>query len=111
MSSKFKELYYQYTIEVYQSICVFLFVVIVMLYGVIEFKTGIMESYKSTLALLKTRSDEQIREIAVLQEQYKYQTQEILLLKAKVAHADNTMRKDIEDLKQQQNPVVKHFRK
>jgi hypothetical protein len=111
MSSKFKELYYQYTIEVYQTICVFLFVVIVMLYGVIEFKTGVMEGYKSTLALLKTRSDEQIREIAVLQEQYKYQTQEIVLLKAKVAHADNTMRKDIEDLKQQQNPVVKHLRK
>jgi len=111
MLSRFKEIYYQYTIEVYQSICVFLFVVIVMLYGVIEFKTGVMEGYKSTLALLKTRSDQQIREIVILQEQYKYQTQEIILLKAKVTHADNTMRKDIEDLKTKVNPPLKQLKK
>lgn len=111
MLDRFKELYYQYTIEVYQSICVFLFTVILILWSVIEFKTGVMDGYKYTLVLLKTRSDEQIREIVILQEQYKYQQQELTQLKNRVILADNTIRKDIEDLKTKVNPAIKNLKK
>lgn len=111
MSSRFKELYYQYTIEVYQSICVFLFVITIVLWAIIEFKSGMMEGYKSTITLLKTRSDEQIREIVILQEHYKYQQQEIVQLKTRVAVADNNIRRDIEDLKTKVNPPIKQLKR
>ena len=111
MSSRFKELYYQYTIEIYQSICVFFFVTIIGLLSILEFKSGVMEGYKATFTLLKTRSDQQIKEIAILQEQYKYQQQELAQLKTRVINADNTIRRDIEDLKMQQNPAIKHLKR
>ena len=111
MSSRFKEIYYQYTIEVYQSICVFLFVITIVLWTIIEFKSGMMEGYKSTLALLKTRSDQQVREITILQEQYKFQQQEVAQLKARVIAADNIIRRDIEDLKTKVNPPIKQLKR
>lgn len=95
------------TTAIYQALCVFLFSVVVILLSILDFKTSAVENYKPVLALLKTRSDEQIKEIGVLQEKYHYQQQEIIGLKTKVAHADSLLRKDIEDLKQQQNPPIK----
>jgi hypothetical protein len=83
---------------------------VVILSSILDFKTRATESYKPVLALLKARSDEQIKEIGVLQEKYNYQQQEIIGLKTKVAHTDNMLRKDIEDLKQQQNPPIKQLK-
>jgi len=111
MSSKFKLFYYQYTIEIYQSLCVFCFIMIIVLLGILEFKSGVMEGYKANLALLKTRSDQQVREITILQEQYKYQQQEFIQLKNRVILADNNIRKDIEDLKTKVNPTIKNLKK
>jgi hypothetical protein len=109
---KIKLFYYQYAIEIYQSLLVLFFITIISLLCILEFKSGAMESYKHTLVLLKTRSDQQIREIVILQEQYKYQTQEITQLKARVAYADTAMRKDIEDLKTKTNsPPIKHLKR
>jgi len=111
MSSRFKEIYYQYTIEVYQSICIFLLFIVIVLWTIIEFKSGMMEGYKSTLALLKTRSDQQVREITILQEQYKYQQQELTQLKTRVISSDNNIRRDVEDLKTKVNPTIKQLKR
>jgi 5-bromo-4-chloroindolyl phosphate hydrolysis protein len=111
LKTKIKEIYFEHTVEVYQSICVLFFVTIIALLSILEFKSGVMEGYKATFALLKTRSDEQIREIAILQEHYKYQQQELNQLKYKVISSDNNLRRDIEDLKQQQNPPIKHLKR
>jgi len=111
MSSRFKEIYYQYTIEVYQSICIFLLFIVIVLWTIIEFKSGMMEGYKSTLALLKTRSDQQVKEITILQEQYKYQHQELTQLKARVISSDNNIRRDVEDLKTKVNPTIKQLKR
>lgn len=95
------------TTVIYQALCVFLFSIVIILLSILDFKTNATESYKPVLALLKARSDEQIKEIGVLQEKYHNQQQEIIGLKTKVAHTDSLLRKDIEDLKQQQNPSIK----
>ena len=111
MSSRFKEIYYQYTVEVYQSICILLLFIVIVLWTIIEFKSGIMEGYKSTLALLKTRSDQQVKEITILQEQYKYQQQELTQLKTRVIASDNNIRRDVEDLKTKVNPPIKQLKR
>jgi hypothetical protein len=95
------------TTVIYQALCVFLFSVVVILLSILDFKSNANENYKPVLALLKTRSDEQIKEIGILQEKYHYQQQEIAGLKTKVTYSDSLLRKDIEDLKQQQNPPIK----
>ena len=108
---KIKLFYYQYAIEIYQSLLVLFFITIISLLFILEFKSGVMEGYKHTLALLKTRSDQQVREITILQEQYRLQQQEVIQLKAKVVSADTIIRRDIEDLKMKVNPPIKQLKR
>lgn len=111
LSNKLKEIYFEYTVEVYQFLCLFFAVTVLILLGILEFKSGVMEGYKHSLVLLKTRSDQQVREITILQEQYKFQQQEVVQLKARVIAADNTIRRDIEDLKIKVNPPIKQLKR
>jgi len=111
LSNKLKEIYFDYTVEVYQFLCLFFAVTVLILLGILEFKSGVMEGYKHSLVLLKTRSDQQVREITILQEQYKLQQQEVAQLKARVVSADNNIRKDIEDLKTKVNPPIKQLKR
>jgi hypothetical protein len=111
LSNKLKEIYFEYTVEVYQFLCLFFAVTVLILLGILEFKSGVMEGYKHSLVLLKTRSDQQVREITILQEQYKFQQQEVVQLKARVISADNNIRRDIEDLKMKVNPPIKQLKR
>lgn len=109
--TKFKQFYIEYTTEFYQFVCLVLFCTTLILFGILEFKSGVMEAYKANLVMLKGRSDQQIREIAVLEEKYKLQQQEINQLRLRVLTSDNSLRKDIEDLKAKVNPPIKSLKK
>ena len=111
LTNKLKEIYFEHTVEVYQFLSIFFVIIIISLLGILEFKSGVMEGYKSTLALLKTRSDQQVREITILQEQYKFQQQEVAQLKTRVITTDNIIRRDIEDLKIKVNPTIKQLKR
>ena len=109
--TKFKQFYSEYTTEFYQFVCLVLLCTTLILFGILEFKSGVMEAYKTNLVMLKGRSDQQIREIAVLEEKYKLQQQEINQLRLRVLTSDNSLRKDIEDLKAKVNPPIKYLKK